>query len=190
MAIPPDSTPWHIPQTNSLPEKFPPRTNPGCNERRCICNVTLFFAVVLAEKPILAKDENFLALRHGQICRVRSSKHWQQQWLSSLWRLQATVCRSCYDNCNSAPSGQLYLLLPLLSCWRVWPHVLRGSHSSVEISLAYIHVPWDVAPKRPAVGKIAQKVAWIMESNANDRQKCSFLSKHGRSTLYYTFTHL
>jgi len=33
---------------------------------------------------------------------------------------------------------------------------------------------------------------WLManmESNASERQKCTFISKHGGNTSYYTFTH-
>jgi len=57
---------------------------------------------------------------------------------------------SGYDNCNSALSGQLFLLLPLLSCRRVWSHVFCGPH---------IFEALRAAPELSAAGIIAQKVS-------------------------------
>ena len=125
------------------------------------------FAIGLAADRILAKKyENFLALRHGEICRARSPKLWQQQWLSSSRRLPVTaglvttVIAHYLANC-------VYSCL----CWVVKECDLMFS---VILIWDIFDVPWRAALKRPACWQNCSKSAKCMETNANDRQNVVF----------------
>jgi len=93
-------------------------TNPGCNERRYVCDVTLFICYRISCRPNSRKKirefSGIAAWRNlqGQITKALAAA------MAKQFTKIASDCRSCY-NCIAHLSGQLCLLLPLLSCKRV-----------------------------------------------------------------------
>ena len=91
------------------------------------------------------------------LCSARSPKRWQPQYLSSSWRIPVAILSAglvttvianylvnCVYFCLCSVVEEYDLMFFVVLIWDIF-----DVH----------HVPWCAAPKRPAAGKIAQKVA-------------------------------
>ena len=108
---------------------------------------------------------------------VEAAVYEECEWLSYLQvLLRQHVIAHYLANC-------VYSFL----CWVVEEYVIVFSVVLIWDIFGVHHIPWCASPKRPAAWKT---VAKCMKSNASDRQKCSFRSKHGGNISYYTFTQL